>query len=262
MKEAGLVKPIRRLLGQKRGRPEESLGLSEKGFRALQEKGILKSSLSYDVVAGEALHCHDHQLLMNWFRIHLEQVPRVRPQCSFKIFTDSSPFLPLGPDMQQVLAEYVPTNTTNKGKTKFTPDAVFTSKDSNTGTSLLFFLEVDMGTESLARPDKRPGDVREKILNYQMYFRTEKYKRYEELWDCHFHGFRLLFLAHTHERLSALCRLVEQMPPSDFIWLTELNRMFSSGVADKIWVRGGKPHLPDESILGSLHCHTPLLHTK
>jgi len=257
-KKAGLVETLRRPLGRKRGRPEELLCLTEKGFDALKEENILDPSLLYDAVAANAIHCPNHQLLMNWFRIHLEHVQKVLPQWSYHIFTYSSPLLPPGPEMRSILTEYVPSANTKGEMVKFSPDAVFAGKDAQTDKTLLFFLEVDMGTETLARPDRNPGDVREKILNYQAYFRTQKYKRYEKVWGCRFKGFRLLFLTHTQGRLSSLCSLVQQMQPSDFIWLVEQGRMFSKGIAAKIWARGGRIHSDPESILGSLCCHAPL----
>jgi len=229
-KKAGLVETLTRLLGRKRGRPEDVLCLAEKGFDTLKERNVLDPSLLYDAVAADAIHCQQHQLLMNWFRIHLEQAQRVSPRWSYRIFTYSSPLLPPGPEMRPVLTEYVPSANTKGEMVKFSPDAVFESKDAQTGKHLLFFLEVDMGTETLARPDRNPGVVRDKFLNYQAYFRTQKYKRYEKVWGCPFKGFRLVFLTHTQGRLCSLCSLVQQMPPSDFIWLTEQGRMFSMGV--------------------------------
>ena len=257
-KKAGLVETLSRPLGRGRGRPEALLCLAEKGFNALKEGNVLDPSLSYNAVAADTIHCQNHQILMNWFRIHLEQVQRLLPQWSYRIFTYSSPLLPPGPEMRPVLSEHVPSANASGEKVRFSPDAVFASRDAKTGKQLLFFLEVDMGTETLARPDRNLGDVREKLLNYQACFRTQQYKRYEKVWGCRFKGFRLLFLTHTQGRLSSLCRLVQQMQPSDFIWLTEQRSMFSMGAADNIWVRGGKLEAVQESILGSLCCHAPI----
>ena len=48
------------------------------------------------------------------------------------------------------------------------PDGVFTI--SHQEKTLLFFLEVDMGTETLASTKQGTGDVRQKIINYQSLF--------------------------------------------------------------------------------------------
>ena len=120
-------------------------------------------------------------------------------------------------------------------------------------------IQVDNGTESLTsrRGDQR--DVRQKILNYQAYFRSGRHKRYEDVFHARFHGFRLLFLTTTPVRLASLCRLVARMPPSAFIWLTDQPSMCERGLAASIWKRGGQQS-PDHSILGqALACPSPVL---
>ena len=117
-----------------------------------------------------------------------------------------------------------------------------------------------MGTESIASPRRDPKDVRQKIQNYLAYFRSEGYKRYERVWGCTLRGFRLLFLANSHARCLTLCRLVEEMPPSNFVWATDQEKMFEHGLADAIWARGGHAQKPLESILNHKLCHpSPVL---
>jgi hypothetical protein len=48
------------------------------------------------------------------------------------------------------------------------------------------------------------------------------------------------------------------MAPSDFIWLTEQERLFTDGGFAKIWARGGNLQVAQQSILGRKHCRTPL----
>ena len=129
------------------------------------------------------------------------------------------------------------------------PDGVFTIHDKESEKSLLFFLEVDMGTETLAKTDRTPGDVRQKILNYQTLFHSKHYKRYEEIFNTEFKGFRLLFLTHLHVTMKAICGLIQEMLPSKFIWVTDRDRMFSHGVSAEIWARSGWYDKPPESIL-------------
>jgi len=109
---------------------------------------------------------------------------------------------------------------------------------------------VDMGTESLASANPGTCSVLQKIRAYQWLFRSGTYKRYEVAWGCRLTGFRVLFVVNTPVRLVGLCRLVQQSPPSDFIWLTDQDRLFEHGIGADIWVRGG--HIDDrpESILG------------
>ena len=48
----------------------------------------------------------------------------------------------------------------------FEPDAAFSIYDSNQNKTLLFFLEVDLNTETLAGPKRILTDIRQKIINY------------------------------------------------------------------------------------------------
>ena len=140
----------------------------------------------------------------------------------------------------------------------FKPDAAFSVCDTEESKTLLFFLEVDLGTETLASPKRGLTDIRQKILNYGACFDTQVYKQYEKLWSCRLNGFRLLFLTDTLPRMSALCSLVREMPPSDFIWITEKDRMFAEGISAQIWARGGRSDASPQSILGKLCCLAPL----
>ena len=141
---------------------------------------------------------------------------------------------------------------------KFTPDAVFAIADSVAGKTCLFFLEVDRGTETIVSPKRDMTDVRQKIVNYQWYFHSGGYKRYEQVFKANLRGFRLLFLASTHGRLVALCKLAQEMKPSNFVWLTECGRLFADGVSAGIWAKGGDLQARQQSILGSLCYHAPL----
>lgn len=132
----------------------------------------------------------------------------------------------------------------------FTPDGVFSITDRTQQKTLLFFFEADMGTETVASPSGRAGDIRGKIATYQAYFRNGQYKRYEKIWSCDLHGFRLLVVTATEDRLTTLCRLVQRMPPSDFVWLTDQDRVLGNGLAAPIWARGGRLNSPPDSILG------------
>ena len=85
---------------------------------------------------------------------------------------------------------------------KSIPDGIFTIWHKGLEKGLLFFLEVDMDTESVA--------------------------------------------SQISLTLSPC-----PIPPSDFIWLTNQEQMFSDGLSAEIWVRGGKTDRPLQSIIGS-----------
>jgi hypothetical protein len=101
-------------------------------------------------------------------------------------------------------------------------------------------------------------DIRQKIVNYQWYFQSGGYKRYEAVFGASLRGFRLLFLTSTNGRLVALCKLTQEMEPSNFVWLTECGRLFADGASAEIWAKGGDLWVPQQSIFGSLCCRAPL----
>jgi DNA-binding PadR family transcriptional regulator len=258
LEERGLVEVVGSELGRGRGRPENSLGLTERGIHVLKERGLLAQDIPYDKVFGDGLFAKDHQLLLNWFRIHLKQTERVLPSVSIKVFAQNSPSIPRGQDGRILITDCSPVPGSGMKGISFWPDVVFTVADSVAGKTCLFFLEVDRGTETIASPKRDMTDVRQKIVNYQWYFHSGGYKRYEEVFKANLRGFRLLFLASTHGRLVALCKLTQKMKPSNFIWLTECSRLFTDGASAKIWAKGGDLQAPQQSILGSLCCRAPL----
>jgi hypothetical protein len=201
-------------------------------------------------VAADGIRCTEHLLSINWFRIHLVHLERVVPRLKATFLSSTSPFLERGHDGHPLVSDTAPAIDADGEPLRFTPDGVFSLGDQETGKMLLFFLEVDQGTETLASGRRGAKDIRQKVINYQRYFRHAGYKRYQDLWRSTLNGFRLLFLAHSPARLAAICRLIRETPPSDFVWLTNQGRMFAKGVAAEIWARGGKLDAPHESIVG------------
>ncbi|MBC8453503.1 replication-relaxation family protein [PVC group bacterium] len=245
--------------GQSFGRPESLFGLTERGVDLLRDKGLIGKDVPYENVGPVSNRLINHQLLLNWFRIHLHEIDKVEPRPTLKFWSYSSPFVPRKEDGSLITRDYSPIGRRTVEKVNFTPDAVFTITNADRDITLLSFLEVDCGTETLASPQRDMSDIRQKILNYQWYFDTLKYKRYEEIFKVPFlHGFRVLFLTKTAGRLAALCKLTQEMAPSGFIWLTEQERLFTDGVFAKIWARGGNLQVAQQSILGRKHCRTPL----
>jgi len=259
LKKERLVKVTNNEFGRNFGRPEELLGLSEEGVDILREKNLIGKDVPYESVGPVSTRLNDHQLLMNWFRIHLNQVERVLPKLNFRFLAYNSPFVPREPDGRIITTDYSPIGRRTVRQVKFTPDAVIGSTYAVTQRSVLYFLEVDCGTETLSSPQRDMSDIRQKILNYQWYFQSLKYKRYEDLFDIpYLQGFHLLFLTRTTGRLAALCKLIQEMQPSNFMWATELDRIFSDGVSGKIWARGGNLQVMQASMIGSLYCRAPM----
>ena len=254
----GLMEEAPRGRGQRRGRPERIVSLSEAAVAILNERGLIESQVHKDQVLGESIRCQNHQLLLNWVRVHLAHVEKILPRLQVRFLAHNSPFLPVEFSSLSLITDPQPGPPKPQRIIHVKPDATFSITDKDQGKTLLFFLEVDLGTETLASPQREMTDIRQKILNYATCFDLQIYKQYERLWDCRLNGFRLLFLTDTVARLSSLSTLVRQMPPSDFIWLTEQARMFQDGISALIWARGGRLDILPQSILGRLACRAAL----
>jgi len=257
---AGLILSATRSFGQSRGRPEKLVSLTETGIDLLRSESPALRRIPNSNLTAEKLRCLDHQLLVNWFRIHLGHLERVIPQLSVQFLAPTSPYLKQDHKHRPFIFEHLPREGRRHHSNGFIPDGVLRISHKERKKALLFFLEVDMGTETVASLKRGPEDIRQKVLNYQRYFQSRRYKRYEKTWNSRFNGFRLLFLANTTSRLTLLCRLIQEMPPSGFIWATDLEQMFSQGLSAETWVRGGRQDASPESILGaSMACSSPIL---
>ena len=247
----GLIRTWTRGYGEKRGRPELLISLRDAGADLLKSKGTLGPDIPAAQVTGEGIRCLDHQLLANDFRVYLVQMERTVPGLSMRFLSPASPLLHGSADHRPMVHERIEPDGRGGEPCEFTPDGVFCLGHAGLGKTLLFFLEVDMGTETLASPLRLPQDVRQKVVNYQAYFRLRRYCRYEQFWGCSLRGFRVLFLVDSATRMVGICRLVQDMPPSDFIWVTDRACLLSGGVGAPIWARGGRMASAPESILGN-----------
>lgn len=247
----GLVQIASRGFGKSRGRPEQLVSMSEAGADLLQGKKLIDPNIPTSHVTADRLRCLDHLLLINDFRAQLTQMHRIDPALSVRFLSSTSPSVHRSPDDRPLVHEKLQADDMLGQRIEFTPDGVFAITHTGLTKTLLFFVEVDMGTETLASPQRSKLDVRQKIINYRAYFRLKQYKRYEQIWDCPLNGFRLLFITHSPGRLTSLCRLVRDMPPSDFIWLTDRQSLLSKGAWGAIWNQGGRHDIPPQSILGS-----------
>jgi len=255
----GLIELSQRTFGNGAGRPEGIVSLTARGGRLLRKQGLLRADIPDEDLTAAKLRHVDHALLLNWFRIHLVHIERAVPRLVVRFFSPVPPAHERqsdGPRASVPRPGVAGSATTAVG---FAPDGAFTITDKEQAKTVLFFLEVDMGTESLASPNDGSGSIHGKIRNYQAYFRSGEYKQYEELAGCPLKGFRLLFLANSWTRLVSLCRVVRDTPPSDFVWVTDQGRMFECGLSAEIWARGGLIGEPPESILGPrLKCLAPI----
>lgn len=248
--EHGLIETASRALGNGPGRSEQLLGVASAGVQLLKKHKLLGRKLPDDAAMGKNIRCVEHQLLVNDFRVQLAQMERLLPAISVRFLCPTSPEQQQETSHSWVRQSVVGAEDTPEAA-EFTPDGVMAISHAGLKKTLLFFLEADRGSETLVGLRGGKGDLRQKILSYQALFRLQLYNRYEEPWGCSLGGFRLLFLTNSTSRLSALCRLVRGMPPSDFIWLSDHASLLAKGVWAAIWLRGGRENGPVESILGS-----------
>jgi hypothetical protein len=238
-----------RVFGEGVGRKEYVITISDEGLTILKDNGILSMDDTYITNKTPGFVFVEHDLLVNWFLIHLIQIEKINPR--FKIFaiTSSSHHLTQGNSNYPLTIEIF-SNQKKSGETyTMIPDGIFTITDKTSKKTLLFFLEVDMGTETLVSPTQSSGDIKQKVNNYRNIFKHGIYKRYNGIVNYDINGFRLLFLTSTLKRMESICRLVQSLPPSDFIWVTDQQRIFNNGVASEIWARGGQYKKKPESIL-------------
>ena len=230
------------------GRPENIFGVSKAGLQLLQSKSILDERVAFEQVGGTNLsHQTSHQLLLGWCRIHLAHLCRTFSQFEVRLLSFNSPLaVTLETGVPIVRTELVMDNGEQPGY--FTPDAAFVITDTVQSKSVLFFLEVDMGTEPLSSSNGR--DIRGKIQRYKWHFRMKGYKRFEKVWDAELNGFRLLFVTHVASTVRRILATVKSMSPTGFVWTTSADCMFAKGISGNIWNVGGCSEQPAESIHG------------
>jgi len=248
LQDAGLVLAQQRGHGRRRGRPEKIVSLTVAGVDALRSADMLSDDVPDESVTSKGIHCTQHQLLANWVQIHVSRIESVAAGLETRFLAAESPFL--SADGSTLIADSALAGDGSK-EHRFVPDGVFWIHCAEQDRTVLFFLEVDMGTEPLASPRRNRRDIRQKILNYQAYFQGKSYKRYEAECGRPLRGFRTLFVTAGTTRFAGVCQLVREMAPMDFIWVTEQKQLHESGVWGPIWARGGQMETDRQSILGS-----------
>ena len=229
-----------------RGRPKGVCSLTEKGAELLKREGLIISEIPNHRITGEAIVNVQHELLINWFRIHLLQIDVHIPELHTEFISATTPFQALNEDGLPLIADRISDDDADEG---FIPDGVFCIRNEQQNKRLLFFLKVDLSTESIVSA-QNPVSISQKIRSYRSYFQTKGYKRYEKKWMEDLDGFRVLFLTNTPQRKESICGFLKTNPSLNFVWITDKEQMFRHGVSASIWIKGG-PGSPPRSILGS-----------
>lgn len=246
-----LIEEHPRTASTSRGRREKLVSVASKGFVALcQANALPPENREQDITLAGLPHI-EHQLLLNWVRIQWMHLDLACPSLRGRFVPHSSPTARYDAAVPDTAAGSVPTLIRLDDRRVFTPDAVATVTDIERHKTVLFFLEVDMGTEQWDAPRNARTTIMGKILNYQRTRRSEGYRLHAAAWQCSLHGFRVLFVTRTRDRLDMLCRRLCVVRPRDFIWLTDQTQLLERGIGARIWARGGSLDRPAESILGS-----------
>ena len=145
----------------------------------LKDKKIISKHATYITDKTSDLFFVEHDLLVNWFLIHLLQIERINQRFKILFFTTSSHNLAQGDSRGSLIMEHFLNNDKPDKTYTMIPDGVFTITDKKTNRSLLFFLEVDMGSETVASPTQSQKDIKQKVNNYQALFKYETYKKYK-----------------------------------------------------------------------------------
>ena len=175
-----------------------------------------------------------HFLQLNDFRIALQFAQKRQASISLlgfipEYFGDNSSKGGVGKYIKDVVCDI----KNPKVEIQFTPDAVFALEKS--GTPVLFFLEIDRGTEVVGNPEK---GVLKAINFYYNYFISKKYNRYAKDFKCgQFNGFRVLFVTTTETRLGNMRAAVKQANHKEtrFVWLTTADKIKPQTLFSEIW---------------------------
>lgn len=248
--ERGLVSIRERVFAEKPGRKGNILISSEKGLKVLQKEEILSDYAFYVTDKTIGSLSIEHELLVNWVLISATEIQEATDQFKVLFLTNSSHILKSGSPDRPFISEKFFKKDSPEINLLLIPDGVFMISDKNTGKTLLFYLEVDMGTETIVSPSHQSGDLYNKITKYKQLFEHRNFHKYNKLFDYEIKGFRLLFVTSTKSRMLSISNFVQELKPSDFIWVTSKNDILSKGIAAKIWARGGNLNKNLESILG------------
>lgn len=247
----GLIEKRARTRLARRGRRESLVAVTVEGYRALVEAEALPADVGEKDITLAGLPHIEHQLLLNQVRIPWGRLDRICPALRTWFVPHSSPtarYEVPGPGAQ---TGPVPASIRLGVRYLLTPDAVATIADSERNRTVLFFVEVDRGTEQRTPSGGARPTIAGKIERYQRAFRSGHYRDYEAVCGCELRGFRVLFVVDSEKRLTSLCRFLNEVGPREFIWITDELRLRDHGIGAHIWARGGHQDRPPDSILGS-----------
>jgi hypothetical protein len=227
-------------LGQSDGRPPGVYTLTEDGIRQLRAKKLISRDVADDRILVAKSDWLAHQLVLNWCHIFHRLLLDACDDLEGHFLSSTSPFL----DRQDHALQ------TSDRRGRFLPDAVFGLASRQRAKHLLFYLEIDMDTESTSSRTNAGNNLTSKIDGYRSHFSSGGFHYYEKEWSCRLQGFRLLFVTSTERRAALISRLSRDLPDTEFVWVTDQRQLQAHGLTGHIWHRGGRTD-HRESILGA-----------
>ena len=129
------------------------------------------------------------------------------------------------------------------------PDAVVCLEQAKTGNRALFFLEVDLGSEKLVSMEPGRYSLLKKMLLYNEYLKTKGFKRYNEMFDYEFKGFRVLTLMDNAKRIQVLRRELTKRGIQKFVWFAKIQEISRQTLFDPMWLRADPTDVNAYSII-------------
>ncbi len=208
------------------GGPVSVFYLSSRGINVLtRSSGVVRSDL---FPSTKKLHSTSvsHRLMLNTCIVRLYEFC-FRSGIGFDFIPEFSPFHKETLNGRYI-ADTAPNPDSSIDEIGFVPDAVLYM---DTG-SKLWFLEIDMGSETIVSYKSRKDDIRTRFKAYLGYYAAGKFSRYDHDFNYRFSGFALLFLTTQKKRIA---RIADELMIPGFIWITSFERFLGNSIGSVDW---------------------------
>lgn len=213
----------------KKGRPETIILPTEKGLE----------TIGCPPCTSPTKNQTNHQLATNWVRIQTHHLHQIIPTMHIQTCAANSL-------LKQNAKLWL--DGTGENYRRLIPDAIMCLGHDT--RKILFFVEMDMGTESEQSSSGHTNNLEHKVTTYAAALSGKTYSHLNKEFDAKFNGFRTLIVAHSQPRLDQINRYLKGYSTTGFVWTTSLAKILSDGIGGDIWSSGGRE--PDQTILGGL----------
>ncbi len=148
--DLGLLVADRRYQRAPRGRPERMISVSAAGVDLLKDRGILDPRAPTERATRPADRHLRHLTMMNELRAQLSQIPRMHTELSVRFLSSTSPFLPTWAQGRPITFDRF--RAPEGRECSLIPDGVLALSHATLKKTLLFFVEIDTGSEPVTSP--------------------------------------------------------------------------------------------------------------